>query len=121
MKWTFTTIVAGKRRDGLPAPGGKINIVFETDETRPNRLSMSLYHKGFLYTEGSISIAASIIPLSAIVEEVEKQDELNQHRDQIQAEVTRFLKAFHMLEESGQSGAIATFNFLMETPGSLSQ
>ncbi len=121
MKWTFTTIVSGKRRAGLPTPGSKISIVFETDETRPNTLIMSLYHKGLLYTDGDISIAASIMPLSAIVEEVEKQDERNQHRDQIQVEVIRFLKAFHLLEEFKQSGATATFFFMMETSRSMSR
>ncbi len=121
MKWTFTTIITGKRRAGLPAPGSKINIVFETDETRPNMLIMSLYYKGLLYTDGDISTAASIMPLSAIVEEVEKQDERNQHRDQIQAEVIRFLKAFHLLEEIKQTGAMATLFFMMETSRSISK
>lgn len=119
MKWTFTTTVKNKRKDGLPDRGGKISITLEIDETRPGEVTLSLYHRGMLYTEGNISVAASIMPLSAIVEEVENQDERNLHRDEIMAQVKNFVKAFHLLEQSGQSGAVATFAFLLDTPGKI--
>lgn len=117
MKWTFTTIIAGKRKDGLPAPGGKISITLETDETRPSGIIMSLYHKGMIYTEGSISIAASIIPLSAIVNEIEQQDERGLHRNEVFAQTKTFVKMFQLLESSGRSGPVAEFDFVLDTPG----
>lgn len=119
MKWTFTTIVTGRRRDGLPAQGGKISIIFETDETNPNVITVSLYHGKTLYSEGDISVAASIMPLSAIVTELEIQDEVGLHRDRILIQAQQFVKVFHLLEKLEEKGPTAQLACVLQTPGAV--